>query len=132
MMFFEFNIIFQKETLHLENQLFRVVWPMVVLLTGKVFYIGNTWTSILNFPIMIFFDNVAVLNRAFDGKLNDDYFAGSCTHTTNEKSPWLVVDLLGPYEITHVKIKNRRDCCSKLRKLNIICENSFLVLYQIF
>ena len=81
------------------------------------------------FLSFIFFDYVVVLNRAVDGNLNAIYRDGSCTHTSNEKtSPWLVIDLLGSYEITHVKIKNRKDCCSKFTKLNKISQKCFLVL----
>ena len=83
------------------------------------------------FQSLVFFDHVVVLNRAVDGNLNDHYTANSCTHTTkeNNKSSWLVIDLLGPYEVTHVKIKNRRDCCSKFTKLNKISQNYLLVFF---
>lgn len=73
---------------------------------------------------------MVVLNRAVDGNSNPIWGGGSCTHTTNERSdsPWLVIDLHDYYEITHVKIKNRKDCCSKCTKLNIISQKYFLVL----
>ena len=54
-----------------------------------------------------------VHNRAVDGNLEANYRYNSCTHTSNSLSPWLVVDLQGNYAITHIKIKNREDCCSK-------------------
>ena len=54
-----------------------------------------------------------LLNRAVDGNLEADYGQHSCSHTSYSLSPWLVVDLQGNYAITHIKIKNREDCCSK-------------------
>ena len=56
---------------------------------------------------------MVVLNRAVDGKLNGRYKGGSCTHTRNTANPWLVIDLQDNYEVTHIKIKNRKDCCGK-------------------
>ena len=61
---------------------------------------------------MIFW-HLTVSNRAVDGNLADNYFNKSCIHTKHEETPWLVVDLYGYYTVTHVKIKNRRDCCSE-------------------
>ena len=56
---------------------------------------------------------MVVLNRAVDGNLAANYDQNSCTHTMYEDSPWLVVDLSGNYAVTHVKILNRKDCCSE-------------------
>ena len=59
------------------------------------------------------FEHLVVLNRAVDGNLDANYRQNSCTHTMYSSSPWLVIDLQGNYAVTHVKIKNRADCCSK-------------------
>lgn len=56
---------------------------------------------------------VFVLNRAVDGNSDGRWTSGSCTHTRNQENPWLVIDLQDSYEVTHIKIKNRKDCCSK-------------------
>ena len=56
---------------------------------------------------------MVVLNRAVDGNLDAKWKSRSCTHTKNAANPWLVIDLQEIYKVTHVKIKNRWDCCSK-------------------
>ena len=42
------------------------------------------------------------------------------TPIKDDASPWLVVSLLDTYVITYVKIKNRKDCCSKYNLLHHI------------
>ena len=72
--------------------------------------------DILKFLIEIFwciFEQLVVLNRAVDGKRWANFEYGSCTHTEQSNSPWLVIDLQGYYGITYVNILNRQDCCSK-------------------
>ena len=55
-----------------------------------------------------------VLNRAVDGRLEADWLNNSCTRTKNSNPPLLGVDLQGIYNITYVRILNRKDCCGKL------------------
>ena len=74
---------------------------------------------------------MVILHRAVDGNLDAYYGQNSCTHTMYSFSPWLVIDLQGNYAITHVKIRNREDCCSKLiHKLSGL-SLKFLLPYKI-
>ena len=70
--------------------------------------------------------HVIVLNRAVDGNRAANYWQNSCSHTMDEDSPWLVIYLRDPCEVTHVKIQNRGDCCSELLKLSVISKYKFL------
>ena len=73
----------------------------------------HKYRSFVNISLVIFL-HFTIVNRAVDGKVTGNYRHRSCSHTMHdEDSPWLVVDLGGYYEITHVKIKNRGDCCSE-------------------
>ena len=51
--------------------------------------------------------------RAIDGNRNVNWSSGSCTHTTNEASPWweVTVPIAQPLQITSIKVTNRGDCC---------------------
>ena len=52
---------------------------------------------------------------AVDGNRNQNFSAGSCTHTLkNSAGSWWMVDLLGVYNISSVTIYNREDCCRTL------------------
>ena len=56
----------------------------------------------------------ATPGAALDGDRGTHLFAGKyCSHTTTERYPAFAVDLGGLYEVTHVIITNRADCCSK-------------------
>ncbi len=47
-------------------------------------------------------------SRAVDGNTNPDFYADSCTHTSNsDPSPWWCVDLEEDYFIHSVRITNR-------------------------
>ncbi|KAF5900042.1 fucolectin-like, partial [Clarias magur] len=51
--------------------------------------------------------------KAIDGNTASSVSFGSCSHTTQEYSPWWRVDLLAEYVIGTVVITNRGDCCSQ-------------------
>ncbi|CAI5785853.1 Hypothetical predicted protein [Podarcis lilfordi] len=50
--------------------------------------------------------------NAIDGSLVGVYTEGSCTHTDYESNPWWTVDLQAQYQVVHVSITNREDCCA--------------------
>ena len=54
--------------------------------------------------------------RAIDGNTDGRYGAGSCTHTQNTNIPgsqwWKWRSQYSYWEISHVEIYNRNDCCS--------------------
>ncbi|XP_032894004.1 uncharacterized protein LOC116984049 [Amblyraja radiata] len=52
--------------------------------------------------------------RAIDGNKNSSFMRDSCTHTTKSTDPWWRADLKLPYNVSVVRITNRRDCCSEL------------------
>ena len=118
------------QTLPWENQLIRVLLTGVVLQTGRDFK-GSEYLNmkVKCFNINYFSNYIFLLNRAVDGKLHDNYSSGSCTHTKDDPktpNPWLVIDLKDIIDITHVKIKNRRDCCRKYISLNDRCLQNWL------
>ena len=53
----------------------------------------------------------ALSSKAVDGNIDQDYYAGSCTHTNDVHEPWWEVDLFGFFSIERVVIFNRVDCC---------------------
>jgi hypothetical protein len=57
--------------------------------------------------------NNGVAKLAVDGNYAQNYFKRSCTHTNLEKHPWWKVDLGMKFEIDHVKVWNRGDCCGE-------------------
>lgn len=50
-------------------------------------------------------------SRAVDGNTNGEYGNNSCTHTNDEKDPWLEIDLGAVYDVSSIKIWNRTDDC---------------------
>ncbi|XP_077791029.1 uncharacterized protein LOC114605560 [Podarcis muralis] len=50
--------------------------------------------------------------NAIDGSLVGVFTEGSCTHTDYESNPWWTVDLQAQYQVAHVSITNREDCCA--------------------
>lgn len=56
------------------------------------------------------FDGVA--ERAVDGNTSGIWGDGSVTHTMTEPTAWWEVDLGQSYDISHVSLHNRTDCCS--------------------
>ncbi|PAA91088.1 hypothetical protein BOX15_Mlig031442g2 [Macrostomum lignano] len=71
-----------------------------------------------------------VCERAFDGRTNQNYGAGSCTHTNAEKGFWQAA-IKGFARVRFVRIYNRLDCCSdRLNSFSIFldgqeCEQSY-------
>ncbi|XP_068136063.1 uncharacterized protein [Hyperolius riggenbachi] len=64
-------------------------------------------------------------NKAIDGNLDTHFDADSCTHTSNEVSPWWRVALKQPHKISKVIITNRGDCCwDRLTGASILIGNS--------
>lgn len=59
--------------------------------------------------------------NAVDGDTSQNAAMNSCSVTLNEANPWILIDLGAEYTITHIKVFNRLDCCSK-----------YLILIQIF
>ncbi|XP_070545135.1 pentraxin fusion protein-like isoform X1 [Ptychodera flava] len=56
-------------------------------------------------------------SKAVDGmKNNNDYHAGSCSHTDHQYNAWWKVDLDQMYLITRIDITNREDCCGERLK----------------
>ncbi|XP_077147954.1 fucolectin-like [Ranitomeya variabilis] len=51
--------------------------------------------------------------NAIDGNQDTDFYHGSCSHTSNDVSPWWRVDLLRVYIINHITITTRNDCCEE-------------------
>ena len=51
-------------------------------------------------------------NRAVDGNRGGVYNDNSVTHTISGSDPWWRVDLGAKYDLTHLRIYNRTDCCS--------------------
>ena len=50
-------------------------------------------------------------SRAVDGNTSGQWGAGSVTHTEDERYAWWEVDLGAIYELDHIVIWNREDCC---------------------
>ncbi|XP_077343474.1 uncharacterized protein LOC143988082 [Lithobates pipiens] len=60
--------------------------------------------------------NVNALSSALnviDGNTDPIYSQGSCFSSANQLSPWFRVDLLATYEISHIMVTNRGDCCAQ-------------------
>ena len=49
--------------------------------------------------------------RGTDGRVNGNYWDGSCTHTSAEEENVWRVDLIDKYQIDRIVIHNREDCC---------------------
>lgn len=72
-------------------------------------------------------DPLGYAYNAIDGNRDSNYLAGSCTHTTEQTSPWWRVDLLEPYIVTSITVTNRGDCCpERLDGAEIHVGNSLL------
>ncbi|KAL8181451.1 UNVERIFIED_CONTAM: hypothetical protein K2H54_002307 [Gekko kuhli] len=52
-----------------------------------------------------------ISSNAVDGNCDGRWTSQSCTHTSQELSPWWSVDLGKEYDISLVVVKNRQDCC---------------------
>jgi len=52
-------------------------------------------------------------DRAIDGNLEQDFTAGSCSHTRAESHPYWAVDLGEASAISRVEVYNRADCCGE-------------------
>ncbi|MEL6253468.1 MAG: PKD domain-containing protein [Bacteroidota bacterium] len=52
-----------------------------------------------------------VASLAVDGFSNGLYTAGSVTHTSSSANPWWRVNLEDTYQLNHIEISNRTDCC---------------------
>ena len=50
-------------------------------------------------------------DRATDGKTNTVYGSRTCTHTQEQDTPWIRVDLGKPYAVSTIKLHNY-DCCN--------------------
>jgi hypothetical protein len=53
----------------------------------------------------------AVSSRAVDGRTDNNFNLGSCTHTGLNKNPWWRVDLGKTMNVQDVQVWNRGDCC---------------------
>ena len=53
---------------------------------------------------------------AVDGKRDNNYFDGSCSHTHGTGN-WWQVELGDIYDLRRVVITNREDCCCKLHNM---------------
>jgi len=51
--------------------------------------------------------------RAVDGNISGIWSHGSVTHTYSSANNWWQVDLEAPYNINHINIYGRTDCCSE-------------------
>jgi len=54
----------------------------------------------------------ATADLAVDGNINGVFGDGSVTHTTTEANAWWEVDLGESFELSHISLYNRTDCCS--------------------
>ncbi|KAM4022007.1 uncharacterized protein ACNLHF_027292 [Anomaloglossus baeobatrachus] len=59
------------------------------------------------------YDKFGASENAIDNSPSTVYMSGHCSHTDMDVEPWWRVDLLGTYNITKVKIRNRGDCCAE-------------------
>jgi hypothetical protein len=50
-------------------------------------------------------------DRAVDGRTDNIFSQGSCTHTRTDVNPWWRVDLGKTMNIQHIEVYNRGDCC---------------------
>ncbi|XP_018430855.1 PREDICTED: pentraxin fusion protein-like, partial [Nanorana parkeri] len=50
--------------------------------------------------------------NAIDGNTESNYNQGSCFSSVSQLSPWWRVDLLETYNISHIMVTNRGDCCA--------------------
>ena len=62
-------------------------------------------------------------NRAVDGNKDPRYAANSCSHTGNDHQAWWRVDLGNEEEVLVVKITNRQEASSRLRRIRIFVGN---------
>ncbi|XP_067662750.1 uncharacterized protein [Haliotis asinina] len=62
-----------------------------------------------------------IASRAVDGNKNPRWAGRSCTHTTTEMKPWLLLKLQGISDVTGVELTNRGDCCDR-RLSNFVIE----------
>uniref|UniRef100_A0A670J2A7 Fucolectin tachylectin-4 pentraxin-1 domain-containing protein n=1 Tax=Podarcis muralis TaxID=64176 RepID=A0A670J2A7_PODMU len=59
------------------------------------------------------YSSLGVAGNAIDGSTSSNFNQGSCTHTNSENNPWWMVDLKAQYQVLHVTITNRKDCCAQ-------------------
>merc|ERR1711976_475795 len=72
----------------------------------------------------------AYANKAVDGNAYWYFPSGYCTHTGDDQDPWWVVDLGKEYEITKVKVFNRRDAAWRLSNIVVGGLNYFPIQHQ--
>ena len=59
-------------------------------------------------------------SNAVDGNNYQRATLNTCAVSSDQVNPWILLDLGGAYTITHIKIFNRLDCCSKYSHTSLL------------